>query len=185
MAFWKKSEDPWDMDPAKKRRQSAWQEADAPAQNHPEEAAGGRPEDQQGFADTVKSLFKKRKTQEEAPIPAEKCPWCGKDMEWGCITGGRDGVSWRNWKPRGLDFWRPEDWKQIDLLDEGEWQHYKTVWYCVPCGKMVLDAPEQPQRAYRWEDEQKEEIGDGYGIAPNAYETYKEQIAQWNSEKET
>ena len=92
---------------------------------------------------------KKKKEEEETAISdaAEKCPWCGKDMEWGVIGGaGRESsVIWRNWQPKGLlDLAGTENGKMFDLLDEGggmRW--FKTVWLCEDCGKMVLDRPKQ------------------------------------------
>ena len=181
MPFWKKSDDPWDIDPAKKKQQAAWWEADPPAQPDPDVTAEAEPR----LGDTLKSLFQTKETEEDTPIPAEKCPWCGKDMEWGCITGGRDGVVWRNWKPRGLGLSRPDGWKELDLLEEGEWRLYKTAGYCGPCGKMVLDAPKSPYARQEKEAEKLDLGSPGFAPDPKAYEKYQAQVAQWNSEKET
>ena len=134
MAFWKKSDDPWD-NPPEKRKETAWYEQDAPAT----EDVGADPvrpsgEKEESFGESVRKFF----LGDDTPITPEPCPWCGKDMEWGRITGGRDGVHWKNWRPRGLlDIVKPDGWKVLDLLDE----HPKTAWLCSDCGKMVLDAP--------------------------------------------
>ena len=144
MAFWKKSDDPWDIDPEKrkKKNEAVWRE-EVPAE----------PSQQESLGEGWRSLFKKKEEEETAiPDAAEKCPWCGKDMEWGCITGGRGIVSWKNWRPKGLGLMRPEGWKELYLLDEGEVAPYKTVWLCEDCGKMVLDRPQQRTGPnYVWE----------------------------------
>ena len=60
MAFWKKSEDPWDIDPEKRKKQSetTWWEQDAPARKE----ADAEPEKQgERLGDTLKNLFKKKK----------------------------------------------------------------------------------------------------------------------------
>ena len=79
----------------------------------------------------------------DMPESLQLCPWCGREMEWGRISGGRDGVKWRNWYPKDLlDIVKPDGWKQLDMLDERiGLRRAKTVWLCARCGKMVLDAP--------------------------------------------
>ena len=141
MAFWKKSGDPWDIDPEKRRKKSeaVWWEQEAPAPSGAEtQGSPSGPKEDDNPENTRKDFLQKKEREQ---VSSEKCPWCGKDMEWGCITGGRDSVSWKNWKPKGLGLMRPEGWKEIDLLDEGERAPYKTVWFCNSCGKMVLDVP--------------------------------------------
>ena len=148
MAFWKKSEDPWDMDPKKRKKESetTWWEQDVPAEATQQES----------LKDVWKSLFP-QKQEREVPLPdaAEKCPWCGKDMEWGMIDGGRElAVMWRNYRSVGpLGLPRPEGGKEYDLLDEGSGlRGVKTVWLCEDCGKMVLDKPKQRNGPnYTWE----------------------------------
>lgn len=150
MAFWKKSNDPWDMDPEKRKRDSSavWWEQDAA------EAADSetKPLDPRGEA--LKRFFTRPEVEEEVIAP-EKCPWCGKDMEWGMIDGGREyAVIWRNYRPKGLlGLSRPEGGKEYDLLDEGSGlKCFKTVWLCEDCGKMVLDRPKQRNGPnYVWE----------------------------------
>ena len=190
MAFWKKSEDPWDIDPEKRKKQTtaAFWENDAPAETDPVGAASGRPEEEprgQSLGESIKGFFGGKK--EDAPITPEKCPWCGKDMEWGRIDGGRDySVMWRNWKPRGfLGIFQPEDAREIDLLDEGDglWC-YKTVWYCRDCGKMTLEIKnarntDEVEEAYRKPTGYEQQLN-AWGANPAAYADYQ---AQWSTEK--
>lgn len=190
MAFWKKSEDPWDIDPEKRKKQTtaAFWENDAPAETDPVGAASGRPEEEprgQSLGESIKGFFGGKK--EDAPITPEKCPWCGKDMEWGRIDGGRDySVMWRNWKPRGfLGLSQPDNAREIDLLDEGDglWC-YKTVWYCRDCGKMTLEIKnarntDEVEEAYRKPTGYEQQLN-AWGANPAAYADYQ---AQWSTEK--
>ena len=190
MAFWKKSEDPWDIDPEKRKKQTtaAFWENDAPAETDPVGAASGRPEEEprgQSLGESIKGFFGGKK--EDAPITPEKCPWCGKDMEWGRIDGGRDySVMWRNWKPRGfLGLSQPDNAREIDLLDEGDglWC-YKTIWYCRDCGKMTLEI-KNPRNAAEVEEAYRKPSGyeqqlNAWGANPAAYADYQ---AQWSTEK--
>ena len=186
MAFWKKSDDPWDIDPEKRKKQSetTWWEQEAPAREETDAA----PEKQgERLGDALKNLNKKKK--EEAPIVPEKCPWCGKEMTWGCIMGGRDTVQWQNWKPKGLfNLSLAEDQERYDLMDEGGLLDnlYKTAWWCRDCGKMVMDfAPERTaaevEEIYRKPPDYEEQIN-AWGANPKAYEEYQ---TQWKEEETT
>ena len=190
MAFWKKSEDPWDIDPEKRKKQTtaAFWENDAPAETDPVGAASGRPEEEprgQSLGESIKGFFGGKK--EDAPITPEKCPWCGKDMEWGRIDGGRDySVMWRNWKPRGfLGLSQPDNAREIDLLDEGDGLRcYKTIWYCRDCGKMTLEIKnarntDEVEEAYRKPSGYEQQLN-AWGANPAAYADYQ---AQWSTEK--
>ena len=190
MAFWKKSEDPWDIDPEKRKKQTtaAFWENDAPAETDPVGAASGRPEEEprgQSLGESIKGFFGGKK--EDAPITPEKCPWCGKDMEWGRIDGGRDySVMWRNWKPRGfLGLSQPDNAWEIDLLDEGDGLRcYKTIWYCRDCGKMTLEIKnarntDEVEEAYRKPSGYEQQLN-AWGANPAAYADYQ---AQWSTEK--
>ena len=190
MAFWKKSDDPWDIDPEKRKKQTtaAFWENDAPAETDPVGAASGRPEEEprgQSLGESIKGFFGGKK--EDAPITPEKCPWCGKDMEWGRIDGGRDySVMWRNWKPRGfLGLSQPDNAREIDLLDEGDGLRcYKTIWYCRDCGKMTLEI-KNPRNAAEVEEAYRKPSGyeqqlNAWGANPAAYADYQ---AQWSTEK--
>ena len=71
MPFWKKSEDPWDIDPSKRRP------APKPAEKAP------------GLVDTIREEWdamqkERQEKREKLKLPPEKCPWCGKDMAWYC-----------------------------------------------------------------------------------------------------
>ena len=155
MAFWKKSEDPWDQKPEKRREP---REEKAPQANP---------------LDSLKQWNEGRraraKEKEEARrLPPEPCPWCGREMEQGFLTGGRDAVRWYpgvyKFDPiRGLDAIN-----RIDVLDEGGiWGgFYKTAWLCRDCKKAVFDMPEPytddpfaPQ-AEKEETKEEEESGE-------------------------
>ncbi|MCI9300313.1 MAG: hypothetical protein HFF94_05975, partial [Oscillibacter sp.] len=79
MPFWKQSEDPWDQKPDKPRREPK--------------------EPQANPLDSLKAWNEERKAkakekEEARRLPPEPCPWCGKEMEQGFLTGGRDSVRW-------------------------------------------------------------------------------------------
>ncbi len=146
MPFWKKSEDPWDMEPGR-----------------PISTTEKPEEDGESLLDTVKEWSEKAKAsfqkEEEPEGPPETCSWCGKEMEKGYIVGGRDSVRWRREKP-GFMSGLLDDSVRVD--DEGGFFHaYKTAWYCRDCQKMTLtlaappedlDTPEaQSQREYEEE----------------------------------
>lgn len=136
MAFWKKSEDPWDIDPAKEQEKRDREPLENPM-------------------DTLRDWNKERKAKASAKQaeweaqPKEMCPWCGKEMERGCLAGSR-GVYWFPgrytasaawWGPRAI-----EDSFQVD--DEGDFLKgtFKTAWYCRSCKKMVFStASEIPE----------------------------------------
>ena len=191
MAFWKKSDDPWDIDPEKRKKQTTapfW-ENDAPAETDPAGAQSGQAENEaprgQSLGESIKGFFGGKK--EDAPITPEKCPWCGKDMERGYIDGGRDySVMWRNSRPRGLlGIFQPEDAREIDILDEGDglWC-YKTIWYCRDCGKMTLEVQnprnaDEVEEAYHKPASYEQQLN-AWGANPTAYEDYQ---SQWGGEK--
>ncbi len=132
MSFWKKSEDPWDQKPGKRR----------PEPREPKEP-------QANPLDSLKAWNEERKTKakerEEAKwLPPEKCPWCGKDMEQGYMIGGR-GVNWYSGVLTTRAAWIGDSTKEsLNLADEGTFTMYKTVWLCRDCKKMVFDMPEPP-----------------------------------------
>ena len=69
MAFWKKSDDPWDRKP-EKRQETTWYEQDAPPAEEKRELT---PEEQR-----IRNIIEGPKA---TPVTPEQCPWCGKDME--------------------------------------------------------------------------------------------------------
>nr|WP_326127088.1 PF20097 family protein [uncultured Oscillibacter sp.] len=136
MAFWKKSEDPWDVDPARAR------EKREPVEN-PLDSLRDWNEERRARAAA-------RQAEWEAQ-PKEVCPWCGKEMERGCLQGSR-GVYWYP-GPRAASaaWWGPGVFEEsLRVDDEGDFLKgtYKTAWYCRECEKMVFstahEAPEPP-----------------------------------------
>ena len=133
MAFWEKSEDPWDMDPEKRKRaQTTFYEEEASAEEKTE----------------WKLPWKKEKAEivEEPPMV---CPWCGETMTKGYLTSGRDAVVWGEQKPTALLGMAFID--TVTISNEGFMPSYKTCWHCKPCRKLVVDVPEPPKPSYVWE----------------------------------
>ena len=139
MAFWKKSDDPWDIDPAKKRREEPVSLFEA----EPEE-----PEEKEGV---LSGLFKKK--EPEAAPEAIPCPYCGAMMRAGYLSAERGMLRWTPEKP-GLFAGSLFASEMIYLSDEGEWQFYKTCHICEACRKLVADVPEIEGSApnYTWEN---------------------------------
>lgn len=137
MPFWKKSEDPWDIDPAKQRRS-------AEAKQEP------------GLLDTIRDEWDTMQAERQEKKAAlrltpEKCLWCGKDMEQGFLTGAR-GVVWHRGVPDTKARWLgtgSENTMRVDV--EGGWITYKTAWYCPACKKMTFDATDLRTRTEEFE----------------------------------
>lgn len=133
MAFWNRGEDPWDIDPAKRRAKSE-RKSREPMEN-PLDRLRTWNEDR-----------KARQAEEDAAQDAVTmaCPWCGKPMRRGYISSGRGGVIWTPGRLTARRAWlgpskkEAEDRLRVD--NEGEFVTFKTVWYCPDCEKMVLDA---------------------------------------------
>ena len=126
MAFWKKSDDPWDRKPGKSEQ--AWWEQPAPEQTAPpEEEPPLTPEEQR-----IRDIIEGPKTTPGVP---EKCPWCGGEMAAVSIYSRNGYVCWRKGAPGR---WTDEDY----VLQEpglGFWDiPYKSAWYCEGCEKMTL-----------------------------------------------
>lgn len=151
MAFWKKSEDPWDMDPKKKRREAdpVWE-----ASPQPEEKTGK----EESLLSELAGLFGKKEEEPEVPVP---CPYCGEPMKKGYLKGSH-GVYWSEVKP-GFMSALDEAWL---VSDEGTFTSYKTCHLCEACRKLIVEIPEATGPNYVWEDgkpkppEQKEETTD-------------------------
>ena len=127
MPFWKKSEDPWDIDPNQRRTVP-----------EPEEKGPGLLDSLREDWDAMQAARQER--QEKLRLPPEKCPWCGKDMEQGFLMGGR-GIVWYRGIPAGKALWiRPGNEDIIRVDTEGFWTTYHTAWYCPDCKKMTIDA---------------------------------------------
>ena len=131
MPFWKKSEDPWDIDPAKQRRS-------VPVE---EEEKGP------GLLDQLQDWNKARKAEKakrETPLPPMTCPWCGKEMETGYIMG--QGVWWAPGRPGALEKWAGASGAvgAVQVDTEGGLFPYRTAWVCRDCRKMALELPDVP-----------------------------------------
>ena len=139
MPFWKKSEDPWDIDPNQRR-----------AAPEPEEKAPGLLDSLREDWDAMQAA--RQEKREKLRLPPEKCPWCGKDMEQGFLMGDR-GVYWYRGTPNKKislfgAFGAPsEDTIRVDM--EGFLTTYHTAWYCPDCKKMTVDAADLQTEAER------------------------------------
>lgn len=134
MAFWKKSEDPWDIDPEKKKREAPVNLFEA--ESDPED--GGN---EGTFWDELAGVFKKKPAEEQPEQPPEKCPWCGQDMIKSYLVSGRDTMRLTEKKPSLLLGTLGYD--SVDICDADSWGNSKTCWHCKPCRKLVVDVPEQ------------------------------------------
>ena len=131
MPFWKKSEDPWDYAPEKPPR---------PAEPGPED---------KDYAPSLMDELrdwdeerKEKKRQREAPPPSMACPWCGREMEMGYLSGSR-GVFWIRGVPTARKFWLGAGRGNIIRVDTegGLMTPHRTAWLCRACRRMVLEAP--------------------------------------------
>ena len=125
MPFWKKSEDPWDVEPEKRRP--------VPAEN--EEKGPGLLDQFQDWNEARKA----EKARRETPPPPIPCPWCGKTMETGYLMGNR-GIWWAPGRPDAWAKWvsvaAAEGAFQVDT--EGGLATYRTAWHCPDCGNMAV-----------------------------------------------
>ena len=129
MAFWNKGEDPWDVEPK--------------PVSVPNPDCDGEPDT---LLDSLKAWNKERKEEKakrETPLPPEKCPWCGKEMEAGYIMGNR-GIWWAPGRPDAWAKWvsvaAAEGAIQLDT-EGGLMDSRRTAWVCRDCGKMALNLP--------------------------------------------
>lgn len=153
MAFWKKSEDPWDVDPARAR------EKRKPVENP---------------LDTLRDWNEERRAKAAArqaeleAQPREVCPWCRKEMERGYMISGKGGLIWRPGWMTARSAWvgPPKEVRERSLRvdDEGDFTSYKTVWYCGDCEKMVIDAKgmRRVSDPYAWPDSPSAKELEGY-----------------------
>ena len=124
MAFWKKHEDPWEIDPEKRRREAV-------------PVFEQEPETEEAPAEK-KWPWQKKKEPEE--VPPETCPWCGRPMERAYLYSGRDKLRLCSEKPSA--FWGAMGADTVELCDEGFWVTHKSCWQCKSCRKVVADFPE-------------------------------------------
>lgn len=130
MAFWKKSSDPWDIDPEKRKKsETTWWEQDAPAGDAP--AASEEPPltpEQQRIRDIIEG-------PKATPVTPESCPWCGSEMAAVSIYSRNGYVCWRKGEPGR---WTDDDYV-LQEPGQGFWDiPYKRAWYCERCEKMTL-----------------------------------------------
>ena len=132
MPFWKKSEDPWDREPERKRDQA----------ETPQAQPSGETQDWSAW----KAPWESEDAEAQSPPPMA-CPWCGRDMQVGRITGGGDPVRWRPGWPQSIFEGAPwGEWVRID--HEGGFLHrYKAAWLCRACRRMVLEFPAEELEA--------------------------------------
>ena len=155
MAFWKKrSEDPWDMDPNRKREPVMFYERD-PEPQPVQTITGNRDE---GLAVPEQAL-EQTTEQEQPPEDAPDCPWCGQSMFRAYLLGGRDMLCFTDQRPHG--FWGSLGHEKTYLGDDTGFSggNYQSCWQCKPCRKLVIDVPEPlPEDSFaRW---------DGNPVAP-------------------
>jgi len=162
MAFWnRKSEDPWDIDPERRRKGPAviFEESSDPEEDPPAEGES----EKEGF---LSGLFSGKKAEEEEPpVP---CPYCGAEMEKGYLICGRGAIQWTKVKPGAVlgNLFA----EAVTISDEGFLNSYKTSHMCTACRKIVVDVPEEKEE---W----------SAPVEPmdsaEAYERYKEQLKHY------
>ena len=125
MAFWKKSEDPWDVDPDK-RRPTVREES---AENNPDAVS---------HADAPQAGAEGSQAEEnrEAPAAPMRCPWCGREMELGYLYS-KECILWVDQEP-GAFLGVLSAGKELYVSDEGVTTEYKSCWYCSTCGRLVI-----------------------------------------------
>ncbi len=147
MAFWRKSEDPWDMEPRPVGTVSP--------------VTPDRDEEPETLADSLKAwneARKEKKARREEPLPPMTCPWCGKEMETGYLMGNR-GIWWAPGRPGTWAKWvsaaAAEGAVQVDT--EGALFTYQTAWACQGCRRLVTDLPEPAPHLMEGEQREAEE----------------------------
>lgn len=129
MPFWKKGEDPWDLDPAKRRELIA------------------RETEEQGPAGSATGLERGAKSGEgpetggERPGP-HSLPLV-REHNGSQISLGRQRLFGKGKAGPFSGGLFDEKW---NFLDEGDLisGSYKTVWYCKDCRKLAADLPPEP-----------------------------------------
>ena len=149
MAFWKKSDDPWDRKPVKTTYTTFEEEPREEKKGLFQELRDDILEERDLYLE--KREQKKAAAEAEAAMPPEKCPWCGKDMEKGYLSGYRGGaVEWAPKKPGAL-FGNAFTEETVVVTTEGSMSSYKTCWYCRDCSKMTLTITPYQGPNYSWE----------------------------------
>ena len=123
MPFWRKSEDPWDMEPEKRRTRTAGETQPPAADGEAWKA--------------WKAPWEKETAEGQAPA-AMACAWCGREMRMGYLVGGRDAVR-LVWERPGAFRLADADGTLCLRGDGSFWNDYKLAWHCGACHKLVLD----------------------------------------------
>ena len=116
MPFWRKSEDPWDMEPEKRRTWTA-----------------GEPQPPAADGEAWKVPGEKETAEEQTPS-AMTCPWCGQEMEVGYVTGAR-GVHYHRGMPTTKRLWLgagPDNTMRVDA-EGGLLTPYCRAYLCRTC----------------------------------------------------
>ena len=122
MAFWKKkSDDPWDCVPEKRRETEETLAQEVTAQELTAEEL------------RIRSIIEGQQKEETA---AEICPRCGKEMLMGYLYGGRDAVRWKEGERKSsfVSLFDEEVSRQMVIRES------LPSWYCENCKKLTLDA---------------------------------------------
>ena len=133
MSFWKKGQDPWDIKPDARKRQSAISGVQEEADPTPT------------MGERLRDLLKKQTSgeaeqsaPEAAPLP---CPWCGVPMETVYLLGGRGALRWTRQKP--LPVVGTLLAETFLVSEEGFWGTNKICCLCAACGKLTVDLPRE------------------------------------------
>lgn len=136
MAFWKKSGDPWERKPEKRK----------PAVYNPDASAAPE-EPRKGLLESLGGWNEKRRTaakeaEEAKRLPPEKCPWCGRDMEQGYLYTGRDSIVWYPGVYRTAWISRDKTGAfRVDTVGSDTiFARYAVAWSCKGCKRMVLNS---------------------------------------------
>ena len=135
MAFWrKKSEDPWDIDPDRKREPTSIYERDP--KPWPEPTAL---KNEEGLAMPAQTAGKAAEQEPREDVP--DCPWCGRKMVRAYLLGGREMLCFTDQEPHG--FLGSLGYEKTYLDDESSFLggNYRSCWQCKPCYKLVIDVP--------------------------------------------
>lgn len=152
MPFRKKSEDPWDYEP--ERRDPVRREEEPPV------SPDGETQDRSA----CRIPFQSRDAGSQSPPPMA-CPWCGREMEMGYLSGSR-GVFWIRGVPTARKFWLGAGRGNIIRVDTegGLMTPHRTAWLCRACRRMVMEIPEEeipkpltPEEAAEQAEEQRQQ----------------------------
>ena len=148
MSFWKKSEDPWDYEP--EQRDPVRREEEPPV------SPDGETQDRSA----CRIPFQSRDAGSQSPPPMA-CPWCGREMEVGYVTGTR-GVHYHRGMPTTKRLWLgtgPDNTMRVDA-EGGLLTPYCRAWFCRTCRRMVLEFLEEALEADTWEPPPAENSGE-------------------------